>query len=281
MSVKIITDSASDVLTPYHPAVSVLPMTITFGDQQYRDKEELSHQRFYELLIESEQLPSTSQIGPAQFEEAFQAQVDAGHSVVAVILSGKLSGTYQSACIAAEEFPQKVFVVDSENAALGEGILVQRAAQLVDQGLEAPEIAQRLADEKKDIRLIALLDTLEYLKRGGRISKSVAAIGGLLSIKPVIAVQNGEVCMLGKARGSKNGNNLLVQEIQKTTGIDFERPYCLGYSGFHNDMLQKYIADSRSLWEGHAEHLPIGTIGATIGTHIGPGAVGVAFFQKR
>ena len=281
MSVKIITDSASDVLTPYHPAVSVLPMTITFGDQQYRDKEELSHQRFYELLIESEQLPSTSQIGPAQFEEAFQAQVDAGHSVVAVIVSGKLSGTYQSACIAAEEFPQKVFVVDSENAALGEGILVQRAAQLVDQGLEAPEIAQRLEDEKKDIRLIALLDTLEYLKRGGRISKSVAAIGGLLSIKPVIAVQNGEVCMLGKARGSKNGNNLLVQEIQKTTGIDFERPYCLGYSGFHNDMLQKYIADSRSLWEGHAEHLPIGTIGATIGTHIGPGAVGVAFFQKR
>ena len=281
MSVKIITDSASDVLTPYHPAVSVLPMTITFGDQQYRDKEELSHQRFYELLIESEQLPSTSQIGPAQFEEAFQAQVDAGHSVVAVILSGKLSGTYQSACIASEEFPQKVFVVDSENAALGEGILVQRAAQLVDQGLEAPEIAQRLEDEKKDIRLIALLDTLEYLKRGGRISKSVAAIGGLLSIKPVIAVQNGEVCMLGKARGSKNGNNLLVQEIQKTTGIDFERPYCLGYSGFHNDMLQKYIADSRSLWEGHAEHLPIGTIGATIGTHIGPGAVGVAFFQKR
>ena len=281
MSVKIITDSASDVLTPYHPAVSVLPMTITFGDQQYRDKEELSHQRFYELLIESEQLPSTSQIGPAQFEEAFQAQVDAGHSVVAVILSGKLSGTYQSACIAAEEFPQKVFVVDSENAALGEGILVQRAAQLVDQGLEAPEIAQRLGDEKKDIRLIALLDTLEYLKRGGRISKSVAAIGGLLSIKPVIAVQNGEVCMLGKARGSKNGNNLLVQEIQKTTGIDFERPYCLGYSGFHNDMLQKYIADSRSLWEGHAEHLPIGTIGATIGTHIGPGAVGVAFFQQR
>ena len=281
MSVKIITDSASDVLTPYHPAVSVLPMTITFGDQQYRDKEELSHQRFYELLIESEQLPSTSQIGPAQFEEAFQAQVDAGHSVVAVILSGKLSGTYQSACIAAEEFPQKVFVVDSENAALGEGILVQRAAQLVDQGLEAPEIAQRLEDEKKDIRLIALLDTLEYLKRGGRISKSVAAIGGLLSIKPVIAVQNGEVCMLGMARGSKNGNNLLVQEIQKTTGIDFERPYCLGYSGFHNDMLQKYIADSRSLWEGHAEHLPIGTIGATIGTHIGPGAVGVAFFQKR
>lgn len=280
MSVKIITDSASDLPASRHPAISVLPMTITFGDRQYRDGEELSNQRFYELLIESEQLPSTSQIGPAQFEEAFRAQVEEGHTVVAVILSGKLSGTYQSACIAAEEFPQQVFVVDSENAAMGERVLVERAAQLVDQGLSAGEIAQRLEREKKDIRLIALLDTLEYLKRGGRISKSVAAIGGMLSIKPVIAIQNGEVCMLGKARGSKNGNNLLMQEIQKTAGIDFDRPYCLGYSGFHDDMLQKYIADSRSLWEGHAEHLPVGTIGATIGTHVGPGAVGVAFFQK-
>jgi DegV family protein with EDD domain len=280
MSVKIITDSASDLPASRHPAISVLPMTITFGDRQYRDGEELSNQRFYELLIESEQLPSTSQIGPAQFEEAFRAQVEEGHTVVAVILSGKLSGTYQSACIAAEEFPRQVFVVDSENAAMGERVLVERAAQLVDQGLAAGEIAQRLETEKKDIRLIALLDTLEYLKRGGRISKSAAAIGGMLSIKPVIAIQNGEVCMLGKARGSKNGNNLLMQEIQKTAGIDFDRPYCLGYSGFHDDMLQKYIADSRSLWEGHAEHLPVGTIGATIGTHVGPGAVGVAFFQK-
>ncbi len=280
MSVKIITDSASDLPASRHPAISVLPMTITFGDRQYRDGEELSNQRFYELLIESEQLPSTSQIGPAQFEEAFRAQVEEGHTVVAVILSGKLSGTYQSACIAAEEFPWQVFVVDSENAAMGERVLVERAAQLVDQGLAAGEIAQRLETEKKDIRLIALLDTLEYLKRGGRISKSAAAIGGMLSIKPVIAIQNGEVCMLGKARGSKNGNNLLMQEIQKTAGIDFDRPYCLGYSGFHDDMLQKYIADSRSLWEGHAEHLPVGTIGATIGTHVGPGAVGVAFFQK-
>ena len=279
MSVKIITDSASDVLTPYHPAVSVLPMTITFGDQQYRDKEELSHQRFYELLIESEQLPSTSQIGPAQFEEAFQAQVDAGHSVVAVILSGKLSGTYQSACIAAEEFPQKVFVVDSENATLGERILVERALELMDQGLEAAAIANRLEAEKKDIRLVALLDTLEYLKRGGRISSSAALVGGLLSIKPVVAVERGEVVMLGRARGSKNGNNLLVQEIQKTNGVDFGRPYLLGYTGLEDSLLQKYIADSAALWAEHTDVLPVGTIGGTIGTHVGPGAVGVAFFQ--
>lgn len=280
MSIKILTDSASDILPPHHPEIMVMPMTITFGERQYLDGAELSHERFYELLIESEHLPTTSQIGPAQFEEAFQTQVDAGNTVIAIVISGKLSGTYQSACIAAEDFPGKVFVVDSENAALGERILVERAAQLLDEGLEAGQIVERLENEKKNIRLVALLDTLEYLKRGGRISKSVAAIGGMLSIKPVIAIQNGEVCMLGKARGSKNGNNLLVQEIEKTTGIDFTRPYCLAYSGFDNAMLQKYIADSRTLWEGHTEALPIRTIGAAIGTHIGPGAIGVAFFQK-
>lgn len=280
MSIKIITDSASDILPPHHPEVAVLPMTITFGDRQYLDGADLSHQRFYELLVESEHLPSTSQIGPAQFEEAFRTQVEAGNTVIAVVISAKLSGTYQSACIAAEEFPGKVFVVDSENASLGERILVERAAQLLDQGLDAARIASRLEAEKKDIRLIALLDTLEYLKRGGRISKSVAAIGGMLSIKPVIAIQNGEVCMLGKARGSKNGNNLLVQEIEKTSGIDVARPYLLGYSGFDDGMLKKYIADSRALWEERAQTLPVGTIGAAIGTHVGPGAIGVAFFQN-
>ena len=281
MKIRIITDSAADLPRPCRPEVTVLPMAVTFGEEQFLDGVDLTHRQFYEKLIEGDALPTTSQINPAQFEEAFRQAVDAGENVVAILLSSKLSGTCQSARIAAEEFPGRVFVVDSENATIGEQILVLRALSLADQGLDAAAVAGRLEAEKQDIRLVALLDTLEYLKRGGRISKSVAAIGGLLSTKPVIAVQNGEVCMLGKARGSKNGNNLLVQEIQKTTGIDFERPYCLGYSGFHNDMLQKYIADSRSLWEGHAEHLPIGTIGATIGTHIGPGAVGVAFFQKR
>lgn len=280
MKIRIITDSASDLLAPHRPEITVLPMTITFGEEQFRDGVDLTHQQFYEKLIEGEELPTTSQIAPAQFEEAFRAAVEAGESVVAVVLSSKLSGTYQSACIAAEEFPGKVFVVDSANATIGERILVERGLELMDQGLDAAAIAARLDEEKTDIRLVALLDTLEYLKRGGRVSASVALVGGLLAIKPVVAVQDGEVVVLGKARGSKNGNNLLVQEIQKT-GVDFSRPYKLGYAGLNDGLLQKYIADSAALWEGHTDALPTGTVGGTIGTHVGPGAIAVAFFRKH
>ncbi len=280
MKIRIITDSASDLLAPHRPEVTVLPMTITFGEEQFLDGVDLTHRQFYEKLIEGEALPTTSQIAPTQFEEAFRAAVDAGETVVAVVLSAKLSGTYQSACIAAEEFPGKVFVVDSANATIGERILVERGLELMDQGLDAAAIAARLDEEKTDIRLVALLDTLEYLKRGGRVSASVALVGGLLAIKPVVAVQDGEVVVLGKARGSKNGNNLLVQEIQKT-GVDFSRPYKLGYAGLNDSLLQKYIADSAALWEGHTDALPTGTVGGTIGTHVGPGAIAVAFFQKH
>lgn len=280
MKIRIVTDSAADLLPPHRPEVTVLPMTVTFGEEQFLDGIDLTHRQFYEKLIEGDILPTTSQINPAQFEEAFRRAAEAGESVVAVVLSSRLSGTCQSARIAAEEFPGRVFVVDSENAAIGERILVERALELLDQGLEAPAIAARLEEEKRDIRLVALLDTLEYLKRGGRISPSVALVGGLLSIKPVVAVEHGEVVMLGKARGSKNGNNLLVQEIRKTRGVDFTRPYRLGYTGLDDSLLQKYIADSAELWMGHTSALPIGTIGGTIGTHVGPGAVAVAFFQR-
>ena len=280
MKIRIITDSAADLPRPCRPEVTVLPMAVTFGEEQFLDGVDLTHRQFYEKLIEGDALPTTSQINPAQFEEAFRQAVDAGENVVAILLSSKLSGTCQSARIAAEEFPGRVFVVDSENATIGEQILVLRALSLADQGLDAAAVAKRLEAEKQDIRLVALLDTLEYLKRGGRISPSVALVGGLLSVKPVVAVEHGEVVMLGKARGSKNGNNLLVQEIRKTSGVDFDRPYLLGYTGLEDSLLQKYIADSAALWTEHTDALPVGTIGGTIGTHVGPGAVAVAFFQQ-
>ncbi len=280
MKIRIITDSAADLSQPCRPEVTVLPMTLAFGEEQFLDGVDLTHRQFYEKLIEGDVLPTTSQINPAQFEEAFRQSVEAGENVVAVLLSARLSGTCQSARIAAEAFPGRVFVVDSENAAIGEQVLVRRALTLMDQGLDAAAIAGQLERERGDIRLVALLDTLEYLKRGGRISPSVALVGGLLSVKPVIAVEHGEVVMLGKARGSKNGNNLLAQEIRKTGGVDFDRPYLLGYTGLEDSLLQKYIADSAALWEDHTAALPISTIGGTIGTHVGPGAVAVAFFRR-
>lgn len=278
MNIRIITDSASDILPPHRPEITVLPMTITFGSEQFLDGVNLTHHQFYERLIEEEVLPTTSQISPAQFEDAFRRAAQAGEAVVAIVLSSKLSGTWQNACIAAEGLP--VFVVDSENATIGERILVERAVQLMDQGLDAKDIAAQLEKEKKEVCLVALLDTLEYVKRGGRVSASVALVGGLLSIKPVVGVKDGEVVILGKARGSKNGNNLLVQDIQKAGGVDFSRPYKLGYAGLDDGLLRKYIADSQSLWAGHVDELPLGTVGGTIGTHVGPGSIAVAFFRK-
>lgn len=280
MNIRIITDSGCDMLPPYAPNLTVLPLTITFGEESFLDGVELDHHRFYEKLIEGEELPTTSQIAPAAFEEAFQRAVDAGEAVVCVTLSSKLSGTYQSARIAAEGFAGQVWVVDSENVTIGQRLLVERAVELAGQGLDAAQLSVRLDQEKKDIRLVALLDTLEYLKRGGRISPSIAMVGGLLSIKPVVAVENGEVVLLGKARGSKNGNNLLIQEIGKTGGVDFSRPYRLGYTGLDDRLLKKYVEDSAQLWTDHVKELPVSTVGGAIGTHVGPGAVAVAFFQR-
>ena len=146
--------------------------------------------------------------------------------------------------------------------------------------MSAEEIANILNEEKKKIIIVALVDTLEYLKKGGRISKAVAFAGGVLNIKPVLSVIDGEINMLGKARGSKMGKNLLVEEINKAGGIDFSKPVLLGYSGISDALLLKYIEDSRHIWEGNLDEVRYTPVGSVIGTHAGPGAVVVAFFKK-
>ena len=215
------------------------------------------------------------------FLSVFEKIVSAGDTALCITVSSELSGTYQSAMIAAERFGDKVIVVDSLSVTIGEQILVLRAAQLRDEGWSAWEIAEILNHEKKRIRLLALLDTLEYLKKGGRISSAAALAGSILSIKPVVAVQNGKIEMLGKARGSKNGSNKLMELVASSRGIDFDKPLLLAYSGLSDALLRKYISDSRELYEGKAETLPICLIGSTIGTHAGPGAIGVAFFENE
>ncbi|MBR5791595.1 MAG: DegV family protein [Ruminiclostridium sp.] len=282
MAVQFIIDSASDILPEEARELGLihLPLTVLFGEEAYRDAVDLTHEGFYEKLVENDVLPTTSQIPPGDFAAAYEKVVEAGDEAVVITLSGKLSGTHQSAVIAAEGYEDRIFVVDSENVTIGERILVQLGLVLRNQGLSAREIAARLDEEKKNIRLLALLDTLEYLKKGGRISAATAFAGGLLSIKPVIAVEDGLVAMKGKARGSKQGNNLLRQLVEECGGIDFQKPFALAYSGLSDKLLQKYIDDSGELWQGMAEFLPISTVGCTIGTHAGPGAVAVAFFAK-
>ncbi len=135
--------------------------------------------------------------------------------------------------------------------------------------------------EEEKIVVVALVDTLEYLKRGGRISKTAAFAGGILNIKPVLSVIDGEIHLMGKARGSKMGTNLLIQEIDKAGGIDFSRPILLGYSGISDALLQKYIEDSRHIWEGNLNKIRYTTVGSVIGTHAGPGAVVVAFLENE
>lgn len=282
MAVRFIIDSAADIIPAEANALGLvhLPLKVIFGEKEYSDSVDLTHNEFYEKLIESDEFPTTSQINPAVFMSAYQKIVDEGDTAVVITLSGKLSGTYQSAMIALDGFEDKVFVVDSESVCVGERILIQLGLRLRDQGLSAAEIAADLDIQKKHIRVLALLDTLEYLKKGGRISSAVAFAGNLLSIKPVIAIENGEVSLVGKARGSKKGNNLLRELITNCGGINFDKPFALAYSGLSDRLLRKYIEDSSEIWSSHAETLPISTVGCTIGTHAGPGAVAVAFFEN-
>ena len=281
MSVRIIVDSTADLLPQIAQRLTIVPLSVRFGDREYVQGVDITNAQFYEMLVESDTLPTTSQATPYQFEAAFREAVEAGDTVVAITLSAKLSGTYQSAVIAAAEFPGRVFVVDSASAAIGAGILIEYALQLVDEGLSAEEIAQKLLAQRERIYVVAMLDTLEYLKKGGRISKTVAFAGELLSIKPVVSIEGGEVKLLGKARGSKQGNNLLVKQIQAAGGVDFSMPLLLGYTGLSDVLLQKYITDSAILWESYRKELPQTLIGSVIGTHVGPGAVAVAFFSKN
>ena len=281
--VKILVDSASDIDLEEAEklGISLLPMEVRFGDEEFLDGVNLSHKKFFEKLVESVELPKTSQINEFRFEESFRKLTENGDEVVAIVISSKLSGTYNCAKKASEAFAGKVEVVDSLNACIGERILIQYALRLAKDGkMSAKEIAKELDDKKGKIQVLALLDTLKYLKKGGRISSVVAFAGELLSIKPVVAVVKGEVKLVGKAMGSKKGNNLLMQLVEKCGGVDFDVPYALGYSGLSDEYLKKYLKDSEILWKDKTENVPSYMIGSTIGTHVGPGAIAVAFFAK-
>lgn len=281
MSVRIITDPSSDIVNPDRNDLTVVPLSIAFGTTIYSDGVDLTHEHFYELLVEGDELPTTGQVTPYAFSQAIDAARADGSEVVVITISSKLSGTYESAVAAAGDTPG-VYVVDSLNATVGQRILVDLALRMVDEGATGAQIAARLEEVRGRVHLIAVLDTLEYLRRGGRIPAAVGAVGELLSIKPVIAVVDGEVAVLGKARGSKNGRNLLRQEIEKTGEIDFSLPVALGYTGLSDKLLRKYLDDNRALWGASCAEgeLPLHSIGATIGTHAGPGAIAVAYFSK-
>ena len=282
MATKIIIDSASDITKEEADKMGVilLPMQIRFEDEEYLDGYNITKLQFFEKLIENSTLPKTSQMSPETFKEEFEKVVVSGDEAVVITISSKLSGTYSSAVKASAEYKDKIFVVDSLNASLGEHILFDYAYKLLKENKSAKEIAVALNSAKKRLNLLAMLDTLKYLRKGGRISALVAFAGELMSIKPVISVVNGEVKLVGKAMGSKKAGNLL-NKLVTNKGIDFDMPYCVAWSGLSSDLLEKYIKDSAPLWQDHTDNIPRYAIGSTIGTHVGPNAIGVAFFEKE
>ena len=284
--IKILIDSASDIdaQEAERKGIYMIPLEVIFGETTYLDGVNLSHRQFFEKLIESSELPKTSQINEYRWAEEFEKHTKNGEQLIVITISSKLSGTYNSARVAAKNFQGKVFVVDSLSAAIGERILCDYAEELIRSGKTAEEIVRELDEKKKRIQIIAVVDTLKYLRKGGRISSLVAFAGEMLSIKPVISIINGEVKLVGKALGSKKSNNLLMQLVKKCGGIDFDMPYGLVYSGLSDAYLKKYLADSEVLWREHLSDLsaiPAYMIGSAIGTHVGPNAIGVGFFALQ
>ncbi len=281
MSIKIMVDSASDFTRQQANDLGLLfvPMSVTFDGEEYLDGVDLFADEFYKKLESCNSMPRTSLINEFRWSEAFEEATKEGDELIVITISSKLSGTYQAAVNASKSFQGKVFVVDSMSAACGEGILAKYAMKLRDEGKYTQEIFHRLNEKKKDICVYAVIDTLKYLKKGGRISATTAIIGTTLSIKPIVGIVDGEVKMLGKAMGNKKGNFLLNRMVESVGGIDFDMPWCYLWSGNHNSNIEKYVKSTQSLVEGRQGEWNV--LGGTIGTHVGAGAVGLAFFQKR
>ena len=276
MRVKLIVDSTVDLPQTYREKVITVPLSVLFGETEYLDGVTITPRGFYEMLVQSEQLPTTSQPTPAAFEEVYREALKEADEVLVITVSSRLSGTYQSATIAAEEFPGKVFVLDSRSAAIGAGILLEEAVALAEQGMGAEQMLHELMEKRKQLRVYAIVDTLEYLKKGGRLSSTVAFVGGVLNLKPIICIEDGAISVVGKARGQKAAFAALTRECERI-GVDASRPLMLGYTGTGDENLRRYLEESNALWGSEPQ---TSIVGAAIGVHAGPGAVAVAFFGK-
>ena len=293
MSVKLMVDSACDIARDEVVAAGAafLPLHVRMGDHEYLDGVDLTHEEFYNRLTQGKEQPTTSQISPGFFEEAFRRSLAKDEEVVCLTVSSGLSGTCASALMARDELPplqrSRVHVVDSENVSIGEQVLARLALRLIGQGIGAADLAAELDMRKQDIRVFALLDTLEYLRRGGRISAVSAAAGTLLNVKPIVAVQAGAIVAVGKTRGAKAGRAQLAHLVEGEGGIDLAMPHVAAYSGIDDSAMREFLRGSAGLFgvdpadEAGLASIPTSGIGATIGTHVGPGAIGVAFFAKH
>ncbi|MDO4634093.1 MAG: DegV family protein [Eubacteriales bacterium] len=280
MAIRIITDSAADYSAQeiQKRNITCIPMTITFGDESFLDMEELSKEEFYERLVSEKELPKTSQPAITGFLDCFEEAKASGDTVIAILISKTLSGTIQGAMLAKNmaEY-DNIYIMDSKIATLGMRFMVDCAVRMRDQGCSAEEIVKALEELRPRIRLYAGLDTLEYLQKGGRLSRAEAGIAKMVNLKPIIAFDpegNLEVC--GKQIGMRHAYKQ-VAAILEEHRPDETYPIYFIYSmdkkncaGFIKALEKKGIDYGTPKLRG---------IGATIGTHIGPGAFGIVYVE--
>ena len=279
--IRILTDSASDILPAEAEqlGVTVIPLNVTLEDGTIlRDGVDMTPSAYYEILAGCRKLPTTSQPSPELFENFFLEAAAAGDEVIGIFLSHALSGTYQCAKLAADMANvDNVLFVDSGHVCLSEALLVRLAVQLRDSGKTAGQIAAILEHAKEHLHLVAAIDDLKYLRKGGRLPAAVAVAGGMLGIKPLITIQDGKVAMAGKARGLPGAYVALFKKVEEMGGINPAFPAMAGYTVSPREVapIQTYLRDNLQ-----QEDLLVRQIGCVIGTHAGPGAFGIAFFDK-
>ena len=280
MSVKIITDSGSDISQARAEklGIRVLPLTFRFGTDEYLDGVTMTSKEFYERLDQEPEPPKTSQIPPFRYSEIFKEETADGSDVLYVCISSGVSGTIQSATMAASEFDGKVRVFDSRHFCISEGLLAEYAKRLSDEGKSLDEIYSELEKARDKVRIIAVFATLENLKKGGRISSTTAFVGEVLSIKPLITITDGVVAIPGKVRGMKKGYQAMRDYILNEGGIDLSMPCGYAYSGSDDTNINDFIAMNKDLY-GDVE-VPTYYVGATVGTYAGSGAIATAYFVK-
>lgn len=278
--IRILTDTTSDISLSQAAKmlVDIVPLSVTFGDKTYREAYEMSMDEFYARLVEASELPKTSQPPPTEFLPYFQAAKLVGDAVICILLSSKVSGTCQSAAIAkAAADYENIYIINSHSAVVGLRLLVEKAVEMRAEGIAAEEIVSELESLKKKIKFYAIADTLEYIFKGGRLSRTTMLAGTLLGVKPVLELKEGALEPVGKARGTEKAYEVVCVEMEKGPAIDYGYPVYFGYTmePVKTDVLQRKVmsrfAFSKSLT------FPVGSV---IGAHAGPGVCIVVYVTK-
>lgn len=281
MAIRFLTDSTADIL-PEEAArrdIDVVPLNVLFGETAYRDGIDLDHSSFFRMLAEAEQLPTTSQPAPEDFVPYFEQARTQGDTLICLLLASGLSGTYQSACIAKDMGGyDNVYVVDSTQTVLGLRMLVDLGCLLREEGLPAEDIVARLERARERVRLLAIVDTLEYLHKGGRLPTTVAIVGGLLKVKPVITLRDNALAVLGKGVGVKGSLSTVLKLAEGFPDRDARLPVYYGFTA-ENSLSSQLMAAMEERFGPHPSE--VHSVGSVIGAHVGPGAAVVVYLEQE